>query len=150
MDRKAIVARRKRAFELYEQKIPQDQIAQELAVHPVTLKHWIALYVRGNAKGLLLETEDKTPYSPELRMTAARMHEEEGMSHADIAAALNLRNSDCVRAWCRQYRKDKGIILPRPKGRPRTTPRPQSVDARLRELEMEVDLLKKVLYASGR
>jgi transposase-like protein len=80
-------------------------------------------------------------YSPELKLEAVRRFLEEGQTHAQITAALGIRDAQRLDKWLRQYRAEGASAFAKPKGRPRKAVGPQQ---ELERLRMEVALLKKL------
>ena len=80
-------------------------------------------------------------YPKEVKLEAVRMFFEEGMTRAEIMAALGLRRKGRVKAWVRQYRREGAAAFSKPIGRPRKEP--ESEQGELERLRMENTLLKK-------
>jgi transposase len=81
-----------------------------------------------------------TVYPVEVKLEAVRLFYEEGRSRAEITNMLGLRSPGRVEKWVRQYRREGELAFTRPRGRPRKVADERS---RLKQLEMEVALLKK-------
>ncbi len=79
-------------------------------------------------------------YTLETKMEAVRLSEEEGFSQSMITEKLGIRDPGRVRVWLRQYRKEGKAAFLKPKGRPR---KKQDLEAEVKRLRMENDLLKK-------
>jgi transposase len=79
-------------------------------------------------------------YSLETKMEAIRLYEEEGFSQSMITEKLGIRDPGRVQVWLRQYRRDGKAAFLKPKGRPR---KKQDLEAEVKRLRMENDLLKK-------
>ena len=79
-------------------------------------------------------------YPIETKLEAIRLFEEEGLPQAEITTRLGLRDPNRVKVWLRQYRRNGKEIFLRPKGRPR---KKQDLEAEVKRLRMENDLLKK-------
>ncbi len=79
-------------------------------------------------------------YSIETKLEAVRLHEEEGFSQSKITEKLKIRDPDRVQVWLRQYRKEGKAAFLKKKGRPR---KKQDLEAEVKRLRMENDLLKK-------
>jgi transposase-like protein len=79
-------------------------------------------------------------YSLETKLEAIRLFEEEGLSQAEITTRLRLRDPNRVKVWLHQYRQGGKEIFLKPKGRP---PKKQDLEAEVKRLRMENDLLKK-------
>jgi transposase len=79
-------------------------------------------------------------YSLETKMEAIRLYEEEGFSQSMITEKLGIRDPGRVQVWLRQYRREGKAAFLKPKGRPR---KKQDLEAEVKRLRMENDLLKK-------
>ncbi len=79
-------------------------------------------------------------YTLETKMEAIRLSEEEGFSQSMITEKLGIRDPGRVQVWLRQYRKEGKAAFLKPKGRPR---KKQDLEAEVKRLRMENDLLKK-------
>lgn len=82
-----------------------------------------------------------THYPLETKLEAVRLHEEEGLTYAQIAIKLGLRKADRIEIWVRQYRQEgEAGLSKKGSGRPRKVRTDQE---RIAQLEMENALLKK-------
>ena len=75
----------------------------------------------------------------------------EGKSHREIGEEVGLSLKQVRKFFERQHRRERAIEkgnMPKPKGRPRK--RSKTPQDRIRELEMEVELLRAFLHAAGR
>jgi transposase len=79
-------------------------------------------------------------YSTEIKVEAVRLYLEEQMSCHAIAKQMGIRKAERIMAWARAYRREGGLGLQKPKGRP---PKKQDQTAYIARLEMENTLLKK-------
>lgn len=79
-------------------------------------------------------------YPVETKLEAIRLHEEEGLTYAEVAARLGLRQAQRMEVWMRQYREGGEARLSKGSGRPRKAYTDQE---RIAQLEMENSLLKK-------
>jgi transposase-like protein len=79
-------------------------------------------------------------YPVEVKLEAVRLFIEGRKSRAEITRELGLRSPGRVEVWVRQYRREGEIALRRVQGRPR---KERDEKARIKQLEMEVALLKK-------
>ena len=87
-------------------------------------------------------TKGMTHYPVATKQEAVRLHEEEGLSYAQVAAQLGLRKAERIEKWVRQYRKEGEVGLSKKgSGRPRKAHTDQE---RMAQLEMENALLKKL------
>ena len=82
----------------------------------------------------------KKKYSVEVKLEAVRQFLEGGQTRAEIAKALGLRGASRVRDWVWRYRREGELAFRRSIGRPRKV---WDDRARIRQLEMEIALLKK-------
>ena len=80
-------------------------------------------------------------YSRAVKLETVRMFFEEGMTRAEIRAALDLRDEGRVKVWTRQYRREGVAAFTKPIGRPRKEV--ESEQSELERLRMENALLKK-------
>ncbi len=80
-------------------------------------------------------------YPREVKLEVVRMFFEEGMTRAEITAALNLRSEGRVEVWTRQYRREGIAAFYKPIGRPRK--QAENEQSELERLRMENALLKK-------
>jgi len=87
-------------------------------------------------------------YPLETKMEAIRLREEEGLLYREITEKLKIRDPERVKAWMRIYRRQGpgGLKKPR-RGRPRKDR--DSLEARIRQLEMENTLLKALAIELG-
>jgi transposase len=81
-------------------------------------------------------------YPREVKLEAVRMFFEEGMTRAEITAALNLRSEGRVEVWTRQYRREGIAAFYKRIGRP--PKQAESEQSELERLRMENALLKKL------
>lgn len=80
-------------------------------------------------------------YALETKLEAIRLHEEEGLTYAEVAARLGLRQAKRMEVWVRQYREEgEAGLSKKGSGRPRKAYTDQE---RIAQLEMENALLKK-------
>lgn len=83
-----------------------------------------------------------THYPVATKLEAVRLHEEAGLTYAQVAAQLGLRKADRIEKWVRQYRKEgEAGLCKKGSGRPRKARTDQE---RIAQLEMENALLKKL------
>ena len=80
-------------------------------------------------------------YPVEVKLEAVQLFYEEGKTCAEITRALNLRDSQRVKHWLWQYRREGKTGFNKPTGRP--WKQAQNEDAELERLRMENALLKK-------
>lgn len=82
-----------------------------------------------------------THYDLETKLQAIHLHEEEGLTYAEIATRLELRRADRIEVWMHQYRQDgEAGLTKKGSGRPLKV---YSEEKRITQLERENALLKK-------
>ena len=81
-----------------------------------------------------------THYGLETKLNVVHLHEEEGLSYAQVAERLGMRKASRIEAWCSAYRREGELAFHRPIGRPRKA---QSAAENIQRLQMENALLKK-------
>ena len=80
-------------------------------------------------------------YPAEMKVEAVRLFYEEGKTCAEITNTLDVRDSQRVKKWLWQYRREGAEGFNNPLGRPRK--RAENEQAELERLRMENALLKK-------
>lgn len=85
-------------------------------------------------------TKGMTHYSIETKLLAIQMHEEEGLTYAQVAERLGIRQADRIKVWNRAYRREGKEAFEKPIGRPRKDGQTRT---ELEQLRMENALLKK-------
>ncbi len=85
-------------------------------------------------------TKGMNHYPREVKVEAMRLHEEAGLSFAQIAERLGIRKAARIEAWHRAYHREGELAFLKKSGRPRKDEPEQMTVARLR---MENALLKK-------
>ncbi|NMC53643.1 MAG: transposase [Chloroflexi bacterium] len=85
-------------------------------------------------------TKGMTHYRTETKLQAIQMHEEGGLTYAQVAEQLGIRQADRISAWNRAYRREGMEAFEKPIGRPRKDGQARS---ELEQLRMENALLKK-------
>ena len=81
-------------------------------------------------------------YSIKTKLEAIRLFEEEGLPQAEIIARLGIRDPHRVKVWLHQYRREGKAVFLKPKGRPKK--KAEDLEAEVKRLRMENDLLKKL------
>lgn len=141
MDVKAEAAR------YFEMGFAHKSVAGLLGVSPETVKRWLYAY-RALGKEALFVTKHRK-YDHETKVRAARAVVEGEMSKPEAMEAFGLKSKTQIDAWCRLYREGgPNALLPKTKGRPRKTEsvfssREEELEARVRELELENEILKR-------
>jgi len=86
-------------------------------------------------------------YLPELKLEAIRLKLEEGLLYREIAERLEISSPDMVKFWMRTYRKEGPGGLRKTRGRPKEDK--DSLEVRIKQLEMENTLLKALAIELG-
>jgi transposase len=119
------------------------------------VKTWVREYRDGKRNFSTNRSIPHLTYAPELKLEAARLNVEMGLTYNEIISKLGISSKSILKKWVRQYRQGEREFLNlrgrNSKGRPRKDPndteaRPktnQQIEAKLRRLEMENALLKK-------
>jgi transposase len=139
-----------------EESIPFKTIMIRLGIgHWDMIKRWVREYRDGRRDFSINQPKTHKTYSPELKLEAARLYEEDGIPLKEIMSKFEIVDQSKLRAWISKYRQGEREFLNlrgrNSKGRPRkdtndTEARPktnQQIEAKLRRLEMENALLKK-------
>ena len=85
-------------------------------------------------------TQGMTHYPTATKLLAIQLHEEGGLTYAQVAEQLGIRQPDRIKAWNRAYRREAFAAFEKPIGRPQKEGHERP---RLEQLEMENALLKK-------
>lgn len=138
---------RAEAARYFEMGYAEKAVSTLLAVPKSTVKKWLYTY-RALGREALLVTKHRT-YSHELKVEAAKAVIEGRMSKPEAMRAYGLKSITQITTWCRLYREGgPDALLPKPKGRPGKTEaafssREEELEARVRELELENEILKR-------
>jgi transposase-like protein len=79
-------------------------------------------------------------YPTATKLLAIQLHEEGGLTYAQVAEQLEIRQADRIKAWNRAYRREGIAAFEKPIGRPR---KDGLAHLELEQLRMENALLKK-------
>jgi transposase len=83
-------------------------------------------------------------YDIETKKQAIRMFMKEGLSYQEITRILSIRDPKRVKRWVFLYREGGEEALKKPRrGRPRKQKGEETLEQKVKRLEMENDLLKK-------
>ena len=96
----------------------------------------------------MAKKKSRKVYPLETKLEAIRLREEEGLLYREITEKLEIRDPERVRVWMRIYRREgiRGLKKPR-RGRPKKDR--DSIEARIKQLEMENTLLKALAIELG-
>ena len=85
-----------------------------------------------------------TDYDLETKKQAIRMYLEEGVSYKEITRILSIRDPRRAKRWVSLFRRGGEGALKKPhRGRPRKQKGEETLEQKVKRLEMENDLLKK-------
>lgn len=138
---------RAKAVRYFEMGFADKIVGRLLEIPHDTVKRWLYAY-RALGKEALFVTKHKT-YPHDLKVEAAKAVIEGGMSKSEAMKAYGLKSKTQIDTWCRLYREGGAdALLPKPKGRPRKaeaffSSREEELEARVRELELENEILKR-------
>ena len=85
-------------------------------------------------------TKGMSHYTRETKLEAVRLHQEGGLTYAQVAEQLGIRKAARIERWCSAYRQEGELAFHRPVGRPR---KDQAEAQSIERLRMENALLKK-------
>lgn len=137
------------AADLFEEGYGREAVAARLGVNDGTVRNWEYAY-RALGKEALLNGE-RLSYSQDLKIEAARMFLDEGITKPQVMERLGIKSKTALERWIRDYRAGGADALaPKPKGRrpkparPAYASREEELEARVRELELENEILKRI------
>ena len=130
------------AADLFEEGYGREAVAARLGVNDGTVRNWEYAY-RALGKNL--------SYSQDLKLEAARMFLDEGITKPQVMERLGIKSKTALERWIRDYRAGGAAALePKPRGRRPKTGKPayatreEELEARVRELELENEILKRI------
>lgn len=146
------------AVRLYlEEGLSYEQVATKLGiVNQGNLKRWIQKYRKGERYFLPKLPKKPRSYPSALKLEAIRLHEEDNLSYDEIMSKLGIVSKSKLRIWICQYQNGRRDFTDqrgrKSKGRPRNNPNDtaerqknnQQLEKKIKRLEMENALLKKV------
>lgn len=99
-------------------------------------------------KGLLADRPNSKTYSREQKLDAVQAHIRDGRTIAEVTASYGISDPSILKRWCHEYR-ETGCVSSSRRGRPAGKSRADDPAKRIRELEMQVDILKKYWNCKG-
>lgn len=138
---------RAEAARYFEMGFANKVVGRLLGISQTTVKKWLYTY-RALGKEALFVTEHRT-YPHAIKVEAAKAVVEGTMSKPEAMKAYGLKSMTQINAWCRLYREGgPDALLPKQKGRPKKavpafSSREEELEARVRELELENEILKR-------
>ncbi len=145
--RKDWAAERERAIALFAQGHGCKAVAGWMGIPRGTVGKWLYTY-RALGEEALFVTKHRR-YDHETKVRAARAVIEGRMTKPEAMEAFGLKSKTQIDTWCRLYREGgPDALLPKPKGRPKKAEpaffsREEELEARVRELELENEILKR-------
>lgn len=139
---------RAEALRYFEMGFAYKSVGSLLGIPRDTVKHWLYTYRALGKEAVLMATHTTYPHA--LKVEAAKAVVEEKMSKSDAMKTYGLKSKTQIETWCRLYREGGAdALLPKPKGRPKKTKpsfssREEELEARVQELELEVEILKRL------
>lgn len=138
---------RAEAVRYFEAGFAEKAVCTLLGIPERTVKNWLYTY-RALGREALFVTKHRT-YSHELKVEAAKAVIGGRLSKPEAMKVYGLKSVTQITTWCRLYREGgPDALLPKPKGRPKKTEpafssREEELEARVRELELENEILKR-------
>jgi transposase len=91
-------------------------------VDAATVRKWVAAYGAHGDGGL---SRKYGRYDAAFKLSVLERMREEGLSYRQTAALFNIRNAGCLAGWEKRYHAGgKEALAARPRGRPRSMPKP--------------------------
>lgn len=84
-------------------------------------------------------TKGMAHYSLETKLLAIQLHEQDGLTYAQVAEKLDIRIPDRIKAWYQAYRREGELAFHKHIGRPNKQPSQETLE----KLQRENALLKK-------
>lgn len=135
--------------ELLEVGWREEALARCFGVNKGTACKWAYAY-RALGKEALLNGKNPS-YSQALKLEAARLFLDEGITKPRVMERLGIKSKTALERWIRDYRAaGADALAPKPKGRrpkparPAYASREEELEARVRELEPENEILKRI------
>lgn len=138
---------RERAADLFDQGFSYTVVTERIGVPMKTVREWLYTY-RALGREALFVTKHRT-YSHDLKVEAAKAVIEGRMTKPEAMELYGIKGKTQIDTWCRLYREGgPDALLPKPKGRPTKeepafSSREEELEARVRELELENEILKR-------
>ncbi|ODA39175.1 transposase [Desulfosporosinus sp. BG] len=139
----------------FEEGVPNRLIMIKLGITSDVINTWFREYSKGRRDFSTDKSQSRLTYTPEIKLEAARLHVEMGLTYEDIMSKFGIVSKAGLREWIYRYRRGEREFADlrglKSTGRGRVDPndtedRPktkQRMEAKIRQLEMENSLLKK-------
>lgn len=146
------LSNRKREFlALYEEGYRSRALSSMLNINLATCKGWCYL-ISIFGKDVFLTTDStKMHYDYETKLAAVKAFLEDGLNCRDVMAKYGIVSLKAFESWKRLYEAGGSeALMPKPKGRPKkpnlsNMSREEQLEQRIKELEVENAILKKVM-----
>lgn len=139
---------RTKAVLYFEIGFADKQVGRLLGIPHDTVRKWLYTY-RALGKEALFVTKHRS-YSYDLKLEAAKAVTEGKMTKPEAMKFYGLKSRTQINAWCKLYIEGgPEALLPKPKGRkrkiePSFSSHEEELEARVRELELENEILKRL------
>lgn len=139
---------RSEAARYFDLGFAENSVSKTLSISKSIVKKWLYTY-RALGKEALFVTKHKV-YSHALKVEAAKAVVEGMMSKPEAMKAYGLKSKTQIDTWCKLYKQGgPDALLPKPKGRPKKTmptfsSREEELEARVQELELELEIQKRI------
>ena len=137
------------AAALFEQGFAYKAVGRKLGMSATLMKKWMYTY-RALGKEALLVTAHKT-YDLKTKLAAVHDFLDGNLSKPEIMAKYEIASESPLKMWIKLYREGgEDALRPRPKGRPHKPENPvyasreEELEARIRELELELEIQKRI------
>jgi transposase len=138
----------------FEEGVPHQSIMIKLGITSDVINAWLREYSERRDFSTDL-SKSRLTYTPEIKLEAVRLHVEMGLTYKDVMSKLGIVSKAGLRGWVYRYRQGerefsdlRGLnSTGRGKSDPNDTeerPKTKQLEAKIRRLEMENALLKKV------
>lgn len=139
---------RAKAVICFEHGLGYKATASLLGLKRQAVRKWLYTY-RAFGKEALFVTKQKK-YSHAEKVEAALAVIDGKMTKPEAMVAFGIRSKTQIDTWCKLYREGGAdALLPKPKGRPKKdsrtfASREEELEARVQELELENEILKRI------
>lgn len=138
---------RAEAIRYFEMGFGDKSIGNALGIPHDTVRRWLYTY-RALGKEALFVTSHLN-YSYETKLNVIHAVLEEGMPKPEVMKKFGIKCKTQINTWCRLYKEGgPNALLPKSKGRPKKVEptfksREEQLEARVRDLELENEILKR-------
>jgi len=126
----------------------------QLGINSDVIDAWLREYSEGRRDFTTDKSKSRLTYTPDIKLEAARLHVEMGLTYKDIMSKFGIVSKAGLRGWVYRYRQgerefsDLRGLNSTGRGKLDLTdagenPKTKQLEAKIRRLEMENSLLKK-------